>query len=98
VVEPILFGSLQVLVEEVDEGYRVMMVSIHNYINEQNALELGALFPVGREIWIRNPCVKSHEGRAMIRVEFPVNLKLRQTTRNREDTRVWTNRCKRMED
>ena len=84
VVEPILFGSLQVLVEEVDEGYRVMMVSIHNYINEQNALELGALFPVGREIWIRNPCVKSHEGRAMIRVEFPVNLKLRQTTREIE--------------
>lgn len=84
VVEPILFGSLQVLVEEVDEGYRVMMVSIHNYINERNAMELGALFPVGREIWIRNPCVKSQEGRAMIRVEDPVNLKLRQTTREIE--------------
>jgi tetratricopeptide (TPR) repeat protein len=84
VVEPILFGSVQVLVEEVDEGYRVMMVSIHNYINERNAMELGALFPVGREIWIRNPCAVSHEGRAMIRVENPVNLKFRQTAREIE--------------
>ena len=84
VVEPILFGSLQVLVEEVDEGYRVMMVSIQNYINERNAMELGALFPVGREIWIRNPCAISHEGRAMIRVDNPVNLKFRQSTREIE--------------
>jgi tetratricopeptide (TPR) repeat protein len=84
VVEPIIFGSLQVLVEEIDEGYKVMMASIHNYINERNAMEVAALFPIGREIWIRNPCVKSHEGRAMIRVEDPVNLKLRQTSREIE--------------
>jgi hypothetical protein len=84
VVEPLLFGSLQMLVEEIDGGFKVMMLSIENYVDEWNIRELGALFPVGREIWIRGPCVKSHEGRPMIRVDDPTNLKLRQTSREIE--------------
>jgi hypothetical protein len=84
VVEPLLFGSLQMLVEEIDGGVKVMMLSIENYVDQQNIRELGALFPVGREIWIRAPCVKSHEGRPMIRVDDPINLKLRQTSREIE--------------
>src|SRR5437762_8824069 len=84
VVEPLLFGSLQGLVEEIDGGIRVMMISINNFVNGMNIMELGALFPVGREIWIRNPCVKAHEGRPMIKVENPINLKLRQTSREIE--------------
>lgn len=84
VVDPLLFGSLQFLVEELDGGMRVMNISIQNYVDQNNIMELGALFPVGRELWIRNPCVKSHEGRAMIIVDDPVNLKLRQTAREIE--------------
>ena len=84
VVEPLLFGSLQTLVEEMDGGYKVMMVSIDNFVNGMNVMELGVLFPVGRQLWIRNPCVKAHEGRPIIKVDDPINLKLRQTSREIE--------------
>ena len=84
VVEPLLFGSLQALVEEIDGGVKVMMISIDNFVNGMNIMELGVLFPVGREIWIRNPCVTAHEGRPMIKVDDPINLKLRQTSREIE--------------
>jgi hypothetical protein len=84
VVEPLVFGSLQVLVEEIDGGFKVMMASIDNFVNESNIMELGVLFPVGREFWIRNPCVKAHEGRPIIRVEDPINLKLRPSSREIE--------------
>ena len=84
VVQPLLFGSLQALVEEIDGGIKVMMISIDNFVSGMNVMELGVLFPVGREIWIRNPCVKSHEGRPMIKVDDPMNLKLRQTSREIE--------------
>jgi hypothetical protein len=84
VVEPLLFGSLQTLVEELDGGTKVMMLSIDNYVHGMNVMELGVLFPVGRELWIRNPCVKTHEGRAMIQVRDPINLKVRQTPREIE--------------
>ena len=84
VVEPLLFGSLQTLVEEMDGGIKVMMISIDNFVNGMNVMELGVLFPVGREIWIRNPCVKAHEGRPIIRVDDPINLKLRITSREVE--------------
>lgn len=84
VVEPLVFGSLQILVEEIDGGFKVMMVSIDNFVNQSNILELGVLFPVGRELWIRNPCIKAHEGRPIIKVEDPINLKLRQSSREIE--------------
>ena len=84
VVEPLLFGSLQVLVEHVEGGYKVMMVAIENFVNETNVMELSVLFPPGREFWIRDPCVKSHEGRPWIVVEDPVNLKFRQSAREIE--------------
>lgn len=84
VVEPLLFGSLQLLVEDLDDGMKVMNLSIHNYIDHNNIMELNALFPVGREIWIRNPCIKAQEGRAMIMVDDPANLKLKQTSREIE--------------
>jgi tetratricopeptide (TPR) repeat protein len=84
VVEPLFFGSLQMLVEDLHDGLKVMNLSIHNYIDQNNITELNVLFAVGREIWIRDPCVKSQEGRAMIIVDDPTNLKLRQTSREIE--------------
>lgn len=84
VVDPLLFGSLQTLVEEIDGGYKVMMLSIDNFVNGMNVMELGVLFPIGRELWIRNPSVKAHEGRPIIKVDDPINLKLRQTSREIE--------------
>ena len=84
VVEPLLFGSLQTLVEDLEGGTRVMMLAIDNYVNGMNVMELGVLFPIGRELWIRNPCVKAHDGRAMIQVHNPSNLKVRQTPREIE--------------
>lgn len=80
VVQPLVLGSLQVLVEELERGYRVMMLSLENYINASNVLEMAAIFPVGRELWIRNPCVRAHEGRPVIRVEDPMNVKVRHTS------------------
>jgi tetratricopeptide (TPR) repeat protein len=84
VVQPLVLGSLQVLVEELDRGYRVMMLSVENYINASNVMEMGAIFPVGRELWIRNPCVRAHEGRPVIRVEDPINVKVRQSSKEIE--------------
>ena len=84
VVQPLILGSLQVLVEELDRGYRVMMLSVENYITANNIMEIGAIFPVGRELWIRNPCVRAHEGRPVIRVEDPINVKVRQTSKEIE--------------
>src|SRR5579862_5263124 len=59
VVEPLLFGSLQLLVEDLEDGMRVMNLSIHNYVDQNNIMELNVLFPACREVWIRNPSVKS---------------------------------------
>ena len=84
VVQPLVLGSLQVLVEELDRGYRVMMLSVENYINAINVMEVEAIFPVGRELWIRNPCVRAHEGRPVIRVEDPMNVKVRHTSKEIE--------------
>ena len=84
VVEPLLFVSLQLLVEDIEGGAKVMMLSLDNYVNERNVMELNVLFPVGRELWIRSPCVKSHEGRPIIRVEDPMNVKLRLSSREIE--------------
>lgn len=80
VVEPLLFGSLQTLVEGLEDGTKVLNLSIDNYVNGMNVMELGVLFPVGRELWIRDPCVKAHEGRAMIQVHDPTDLKVRHTS------------------
>ena len=79
IVAPLLFGSVQLLVEEVAGGAKVLMLSIDNFVDAKRAMEVGTLFPVGREIWIRNPCVKSQAGRAMISVDNPAHLKLRPT-------------------
>lgn len=80
VVDPLLFGSLKVLVEEVDGGHEVMMLVIENYVNDMNIMELRVLFPIGRELWIRDPWVITQEGRPIIKVDNPMNLKLRQTS------------------
>jgi tetratricopeptide (TPR) repeat protein len=80
IVESLLFGSLQVLVEEVSGGHKVMMLAIENYVNDMNIMELGVLFPIGRELWIRNPCMIIQEGRPIIKLYDPTNLKLRQTS------------------